>query len=78
MFFLSCLGTERIDMKRLTNILERIVLEYFSTLESNPHDSITFSVIGDALYGETEEDVRNNLYSIYIFQTETLEFIYQF
>lgn len=44
-------------MKRLTSILDIIVLEYFSTLESNPHDSITFSAIGDALYGETDEDV---------------------
>lgn len=50
-------GGERIDMKRLTNILDRIILEYFNTLESNPHDSITFSVIGDALYGNTIEDV---------------------
>lgn len=44
-------------MKRLTHILERIVLEYFSNLESNPHDSIAFSVIGDSLYGENDEDV---------------------
>lgn len=44
-------------MKRLNHILERIVLEYFSNLESNPHDSIAFSVIGDALYGENDEDV---------------------
>lgn len=58
-------GGERIDMKRLTNILDRIILEYFNTLESNPHDSITFSVIGDALYGNTIEDVSQIVFFLF-------------
>lgn len=44
-------------MKRLQNILERSILEYFSNLESNPHEALAFSVIADALYGINDEDV---------------------
>lgn len=50
-------GVERIDMNRLKNMLERNILEYFSNLESAPHDAISFLVIGDVLYGNTPEDV---------------------
>lgn len=51
-------GIEKIDMNRMQNILERCILEYFSNLESNPHESIAFPCIADALYGERNEDVR--------------------
>lgn len=50
-------GTEKIDTNRLKNILERSILEYLSNLESSPHDTIAFMVIGDVLYGNTPEDV---------------------
>ncbi|KAG4066708.1 hypothetical protein HA402_007344 [Bradysia odoriphaga] len=49
-------GIEKIDMNRLRNILERSILEYLSNLESNPHEAISFMVIGDVLYGNTPED----------------------
>ncbi|KAJ6646667.1 hypothetical protein Bhyg_01880 [Pseudolycoriella hygida] len=49
-------GVEKIDTNRLKNILERSVLEYLNNLESSPHDSISFLVIGDVLYGNTPED----------------------
>lgn len=44
-------------MKRMQNILERCILEYFSNLESNPHEALAFTAIADALYGEKDEDV---------------------
>lgn len=50
-------GNEKIDTNRLRNILERSILEYLSNLESNPHEAISFMVIGDVLYGNTPEDV---------------------
>lgn len=52
-------GNEQIDMKRMQNILERCILEYFSSMESSPHEALTFPVIADALYGNTLEDVSD-------------------
>lgn len=52
-------GSEKIDMKRMNNIIDRNILEYLSNLENNPHDTVAFIVIGDALYGEKPEDVIN-------------------
>lgn len=50
-------GREAIDMTRMRSILERNVLEYLNNLEGSPHDAVAFLVIGDTLYGNTEEDV---------------------
>lgn len=50
-------GGERFDMNRMQNILERSILEYYSNLESNPHEAIAFASIADSLYGEKNEDV---------------------
>lgn len=50
-------GVEKIDMNRMQNILERCILEYFSNLESNPHEALAFAAIADSLYGEQNEDV---------------------
>ncbi|XP_058458892.1 uncharacterized protein C05D11.1-like [Malaya genurostris] len=54
-------GGERIDMKRMSSVLERYILESLSNLESNPHDDVAFHVIGDVLYGEVEQDFDNRL-----------------
>lgn len=48
---------EKFDMKRMQSILERCILEYYSNLESNPHEAIAFTSIADSLYGEKSEDV---------------------
>lgn len=50
-------GDEKFDMNRMQNILERSILEYYSNLESNPHEAIAFATIADFLYGENNEDV---------------------
>lgn len=48
---------EKFDMNRMQNILERCILEYYSNLESSPHEAIAFASIADSLYGETNQDV---------------------
>lgn len=58
-------GKEKIDMKRIRTIIDRKILEFFNNLESNPHDTIAFWVIGDFLYGNTNEDVGNFNFFIY-------------
>lgn len=50
-------GLEAIDMTRMRSILERNVLEFLNNLEGSPHEAVAFLAIGDALYGNTEEDV---------------------
>lgn len=50
-------GDEKFDMNRMQNILERCILEYYSNLESNPHEAIAFASIADSLYGENDKDV---------------------
>uniref|UniRef100_A0AAG5D1U2 Peptidase M16C associated domain-containing protein n=1 Tax=Anopheles atroparvus TaxID=41427 RepID=A0AAG5D1U2_ANOAO len=56
-------GSEKLDMQRMRNVIERYRLEALSSLESNPHDDIAFHVIGDVLYGfdESEFDKRLNV-----------------
>lgn len=51
-------GKEKIDMNRMSTILEKYILERLSSLENSPHDDIAFHLIGDILYGNTELDVR--------------------
>lgn len=48
-------------MKRMHNILERCLLECYSSFESSPHEAIAFPVIGDILYGQNVKDVRIRL-----------------
>lgn len=52
------IGNEKIDMKRMQNILERCLLECHSNLESAPHEAVAFPVIADILYGQHDKDVR--------------------
>ncbi|KXJ72958.1 hypothetical protein RP20_CCG016849 [Aedes albopictus] len=54
-------GEEKIDMKRMENVLERYILESLSNLETSPHDNVAFHVIGDVLYGAVEQDFDNRL-----------------
>lgn len=60
-------GEEKFDMNRIQNILERCILEYYSNLESSPHEAIAFASIADSLYGEKNEDVSSFHYiSVFI------------
>lgn len=54
-------GVVNIDMERMQNILEKCILEYFSSMETSPHEAIAYPVIADALYGITDEDVSITL-----------------
>jgi len=44
-------GVERIDMDRMKLVIRRRMLEQQSHLESNPHSTVAFMVIGDVLHG---------------------------
>uniref|UniRef100_A0A336KC94 CSON007777 protein n=1 Tax=Culicoides sonorensis TaxID=179676 RepID=A0A336KC94_CULSO len=56
-------GAEKIDMKRLQNIIDKSILESLNSLESNPHDDIAFHSIGYILYGDSEDDFTDRLNS---------------
>lgn len=61
-------GDEKFDMNRMQNILERCILEYYSNLESNPHEAIAFASIADSLYGENDKDVSERFVKISTFE----------
>lgn len=48
-----------INMNRMRSIISKQKYETLTSLENQPHDSIAFMVIGDMLYGNTPDDVRN-------------------
>lgn len=54
-------GDEKIDMIRIKNIIEKQIMEALSNLENEPHSSVSFLVIGDALYGNTNEDFEERM-----------------
>ncbi|XP_058054864.1 uncharacterized protein C05D11.1-like [Anopheles bellator] len=54
-------GTEKLDMTRMRNVIERYRLEALSSVESNPHDHIAFHVIGETLYGSSDEHFEKRL-----------------
>ncbi|XP_035793712.1 uncharacterized protein C05D11.1-like [Anopheles albimanus] len=54
-------GKEKLDMTRMTNVIERYRLEALSNLESNPHDAIAFHLIGEMLYGTNNDDFEKRL-----------------
>ncbi|XP_041346924.1 LOW QUALITY PROTEIN: uncharacterized protein C05D11.1-like, partial [Gigantopelta aegis] len=49
-------GTEEIDVKRMTNILNQRILKVANQVEESPHYFFAFSLIGDFLFGDTPED----------------------
>lgn len=49
------------DMKRLSTVINRQRLEALANLENAPHDTISFTLIGYMLYGNSIEDVSINL-----------------
>lgn len=50
-------GEEKIDMQRMQSIIDREFLESLSSLESSPHDTLALLLVGDSVYGKSEEDV---------------------
>lgn len=55
-------GGEKIDMVRMRNVIDKQIMESLSSLENQPHDAVTFLVIGNVLYGNdtNDFDVRLN------------------
>nr|XP_026487526.1 uncharacterized protein C05D11.1-like [Vanessa tameamea] len=49
-------GEEAIDMDRMKRLLRKQLRETMASLESDPHHSIAFRCIGDALYSQNEQD----------------------
>ncbi|XP_070567442.1 uncharacterized protein C05D11.1-like isoform X2 [Ptychodera flava] len=54
-------GTEAIDMKRMASIIHKQILESLNNMEERPHDTFAFIIIGDALYGDIQEDLEGRL-----------------
>lgn len=48
----------KIDIQRMNTVIHRHILETLSNLESSPHESVAYMVIGDFLFGQNKEDVK--------------------
>lgn len=46
-----------IDMQRMNTVIHRHMLETLSNIESSPHESVAYMVIGDFLFGNKKEHV---------------------
>lgn len=68
-------GNGTVDMTRVKTIVEKLILEAYCSLEDAPHDAAAFMIIGDVLYGQTEEDFakRMNVIAEYEFLREQSE-----
>lgn len=51
-----------LDMERMQMVIHRRVLDSLNHLEDNPHDTVAFICIGDFLYGDSKNDVREYLH----------------
>ncbi|PNF33802.1 Uncharacterized protein C05D11.1 [Cryptotermes secundus] len=54
-------GSEQLDMRRMHTVIHKHILESLSHLENSPHETVTFMIIGDMLYGNTKEDLSQRL-----------------
>lgn len=63
-------GKENIDMERMRSLLERCILEYYSSMETSPHEAIAFPAVADALYGNTCEDVSAKFSNFFLVHTD--------
>lgn len=54
-------GKENIDESRLRIVFEKYILERLSSLETSPHDDVTFHILGDFLYASKDEDFNKRL-----------------
>ena len=52
----------KIDMQRMSTVIHRHMLETLSNLESSPHDSVAYMIIGDFLFGNSKEDVSRSMF----------------
>ncbi|XP_043257873.1 uncharacterized protein C05D11.1-like [Colletes gigas] len=56
---LNDLHSKGIDMKRMSTVIHRRILETLSTLEDVPHDTVAQMLFKYVLYGSTKEDLDN-------------------
>lgn len=58
---------EIIDISRMRTVIKRKILDLLNSVETEPHDTLAFILIGDFLFGDNKEDldVRTNPLSCY-------------
>ncbi|XP_076319317.1 uncharacterized protein C05D11.1-like [Tachypleus tridentatus] len=57
-------GSKELDMERMATVIHRTKLSLLRKVEYCPHETVAFGVIGDFLYGNTEEDLEHRVHQI--------------
>ncbi|XP_029633499.1 uncharacterized protein C05D11.1 [Octopus sinensis] len=60
-------GEEKIDMNRMHTVIKRKMLDLLNCVETEPHDTMAFILMGDFLFGNNKDDleIRTNPLSCY-------------
>ncbi|XP_041369326.1 uncharacterized protein C05D11.1-like [Gigantopelta aegis] len=66
-------GNEPFDMKRMSNLIHRSMLETLNSVEDSPHDAMAFILLSDFLYGDNQEDLEMRVNSIANYKKMKLE-----
>jgi hypothetical protein len=56
---------ESLNMERMRSILHRKMLDFWATLESDPHSAVAYDMIGFMLYGNTSDDASIHYYEMH-------------
>ena len=56
------------DAERMLTVINKRIQEQISQVENSPHDSVAGMVIGDALYGNTDQDFELRLNSVAMYE----------
>ncbi|KAK7094598.1 uncharacterized protein C05D11.1-like [Littorina saxatilis] len=57
-------GKEKIDMERISNLVHRRVLDALNSIEEDVHETVACMMIGQFLFGETQEEFELRLNTI--------------
>ncbi|XP_053381490.1 uncharacterized protein C05D11.1-like isoform X2 [Mercenaria mercenaria] len=60
-------GSEKVDMTRMGNLIQRKVLDALASIEDNPHNKMASFLIGDFLFGDSQEDLEGRVQTVELY-----------
>ncbi|XP_060600571.1 uncharacterized protein C05D11.1-like [Ruditapes philippinarum] len=60
-------GLEKIDMTRISNLIQRKVLDALASMEDNPHNKMASFLIGDFLFSDNQSDLECRVQTVKLY-----------